>query len=73
MLTALVKLSNIGIIHGNLKLESLMYDGHQLSLLDFGSSIRGEYIHLWPLKCYIHSHHYRHAVIENFFSLLNFF
>jgi hypothetical protein len=56
-----------------LKLESLMYDGHQLSLLDFGSSIRGEYIHLWPLKSYIHSHHYRHAVIETFFSLLNFF
>jgi hypothetical protein len=55
MLIALVKLSDIGIIHGNLKLESLMYDGHHLSLLDFGSSIRGEYIHLLPLKSYIHS------------------
>jgi hypothetical protein len=31
MLTALVKLSDIGIIHSELKLENLMYDGHQLS------------------------------------------
>jgi hypothetical protein len=41
MLTALVKPSD-------LKPENLMYDGLQLSLIDFGSSIMGEDIQLQP-------------------------
>jgi serine/threonine protein kinase len=73
MLTALVKLSDIGIIHSDLKLENLMYDGHQLSLIDFGSSIMGEDIQLWPLGNSIQSRYYRHSVIGTFLSLSNFF